>query len=144
MLARMMAALATDVYAMHALKVIDAIRSELGRYYGTVALINLTLGIATGVTMMLLGVPNPFLWGTVAAVLNFIPYVGSALTLLILTVVALVCFDSVDEPMKRIAILPAPRQLPRRAFANVADYIVVDDFMQPCECRFVGPRRGDE
>jgi predicted PurR-regulated permease PerM len=97
MLARMMAALATDVYAMHALKVIEAIRSELGRYYGTVALINLTLGIATGVTMMLLGVPNPFLWGTVAAVLNFIPYVGSALTLLILTVVALVCFDSVGR-----------------------------------------------
>ncbi|HEX2791414.1 MAG TPA: AI-2E family transporter [Steroidobacteraceae bacterium] len=97
MLARMMAALATDVYAMHALKVIEAIRSELGRYYGTVALINLTLGIATGVTMMLLGVPNPFLWGTVAAVLNFIPYVGSALTLLILTIVALVCFDSVGR-----------------------------------------------
>ena len=65
MLARMMAALATDVYATHALKVIEAIRSELGRYYGTIALINLALGIATGVTMLLLGVPNPFLWGTV-------------------------------------------------------------------------------
>jgi predicted PurR-regulated permease PerM len=97
MLARMMAALANDVYATHALKVIEAIRSELGRYYGAIALINLTLGIATGVTMMLLGVPNPFLWGTVAAVLNFIPYVGSATTLLILTVVALVSFDSVGR-----------------------------------------------
>ncbi len=95
MLARMMAALATDIYAGHALKVIEAIRSELGRYYGTIALINLAFGIATGVTMMLLGVPNAFLWGTVAAVLNFIPYVGSATTLLILSVVALVSFDSV-------------------------------------------------
>ena len=103
MLARMMAALATDVYATQALKVIEAIRSELGRYYGTIALINLFLGIATGVIMMLLGVPNPFLWGTVAAVLNFIPYVGSATTLLILTVVALVSFDSVG----RIAAVPA-------------------------------------
>jgi predicted PurR-regulated permease PerM len=103
MLARMMAALATDVYATHALKVIEAIRSELGRYYGTIALINLGLGIATGVTMLLLGVPNPFLWGTVAAVLNFIPYVGSATTLLILTVVALVSFDSVG----RIVAVPA-------------------------------------
>jgi predicted PurR-regulated permease PerM len=102
MLARMMAALANDVYATQALKVIEAIRSELGRYYGTIALINLSLGIATGVTMMLLGVPNPFLWGTVAAVLNFIPYVGSATTLLILTVVALVSFDSVG----RIAAVP--------------------------------------
>jgi predicted PurR-regulated permease PerM len=97
MLARMMAALSTNVYATHALKVIEAIRSELGRYYGTIALINLALGIATGVTMMLLGLPNPFLWGTLAAVLNFVPYVGSAMTLVILSVVALVCFDSVGR-----------------------------------------------
>lgn len=73
MLARMMAAVATEVYAAHALKVIEAIRSELGRYYWTIAVINLTLGVATGLTMMLLGLPNPILWGTVAAVLNFVP-----------------------------------------------------------------------
>jgi predicted PurR-regulated permease PerM len=97
MLARMMAAVATDRYAEHALKVIEAIRSELGRYYGTIALINLAFGVATGVTMMLLGVPNAFLWGTVAAVLNFIPYVGSATTLVILLVVALVSFDSIGR-----------------------------------------------
>jgi predicted PurR-regulated permease PerM len=97
MLARMMAAVATDIYATHALKVIEAIRSELGRYYWTIALINLTLGVATGVTMMLLGLPNAFLWGTMAAVLNFVPYVGSAITLLILSAVALVCFDSVGR-----------------------------------------------
>jgi len=97
MLARMMAAVATEVYAAHVLKVIEAIRSELGRYYWTIALINLALGVATGVTMMLLGLPNPFLWGTVAAVLNFVPYVGSATTLLILTVVALVSFDNVGR-----------------------------------------------
>jgi predicted PurR-regulated permease PerM len=97
MLARMMAAVATDVHATHALKVIEAIRSELGRYYGTVALINLGLGVATGLTMMLLGLPNPFLWGTMAAVLNFIPYVGSATTLVVLLVVALVVFDSFGQ-----------------------------------------------
>jgi predicted PurR-regulated permease PerM len=97
MLSRMMAAVATDQHALHALKVIEAIRSELGRYYGTIAIINLTLGVATGVTMMLLGLPNPFLWGTMAAVLNFIPYVGSAITLLILSVVALVSFDGVGR-----------------------------------------------
>jgi predicted PurR-regulated permease PerM len=94
MLARMMVAVATDVHATHALKVIEAIRSELGRYYGTIALINLGLGVATGVAMMLIGVPNPFLWGTMAAVLNFIPYVGSTMMLIVLSVVALVSFDS--------------------------------------------------
>jgi predicted PurR-regulated permease PerM len=44
-----------------------------------------------------LGMPNPILWGAVAGVLNFIPYVGSALTLVILTVVAFVTFDGVGR-----------------------------------------------
>ena len=97
MLARMAASLGSDLQAVHALRVIDAIRRELGRYYGTIALINLGLGAATAVAMILLGVPNPFLWGAVAAVLNFIPYVGSATTLLLLTIVALVTFDDLPR-----------------------------------------------
>jgi predicted PurR-regulated permease PerM len=97
MLARMAASLGSDLQAVHALRVIDAIRRELGRYYGTIALINLGLGAATAVAMILLGVPNPFLWGAVAAVLNFIPYVGSATTLLLLAIVALVSFDDLPR-----------------------------------------------
>ena len=44
MLARMAASLADDLQAVHVLRVIDAIRSEVGRYYATVAIINLVLG----------------------------------------------------------------------------------------------------
>jgi predicted PurR-regulated permease PerM len=94
MLARMAAALTTNLQAAHALRVIEALRRELGRYYGTIALINLGLGVATGAAMMGLGVPNPVLWGAMAALLNFIPYVGSATTLTVLTIVAVVSFDS--------------------------------------------------
>ena len=72
-------------------------RVEVGRYYGTLALINLSLGIATAVTMWLLHMPNPVLWGVMAAALNFIPYLGSAVTLLVLSVVALVSFDSIPH-----------------------------------------------
>ena len=97
MLARMAASLGSDLQAVHALRVIEAIRRELGRYYGTIALINLGLGAATAVAMLLLGVPNPYLWGAVAAVLNFIPYVGSATTLVLLAAVALVSFDDLGH-----------------------------------------------
>ena len=97
MLARMAASLGSDLQAVHALRVIDAIRRELGRYYGTIALINLGLGAATAVAMLLLGMPNPYLWGAVAAVLNFIPYVGSATTLVLLAAVALVSFDDLGH-----------------------------------------------
>ena len=93
----MTVALARDMHATHVLKVIDAVRSEVGRYYATIALINVGLGLATALAMMALGMPNPILWGALAGVLNFIPYVGSATTLLILTVVAFVSFDGVGR-----------------------------------------------
>lgn len=94
MLARMSAALASDLKSTHTLGVITAVRSELSRYYGGIALINLGLGLATGAIMALLDMPNPVLWGTVAALLNFFPYVGSATTLVLLTVVAFVTFNN--------------------------------------------------
>lgn len=97
MLARMSAALAHDLPSAHMLKVIDAVRHEVGRYYGSIALINLGLGIATGLIMWVLGMPNPLLWGAVAALFNFVPYVGSATTLVLLTIVAFVSFDTIGR-----------------------------------------------
>ena len=97
MLARMSAALASDLQSTHTLRVINAVRIEVSRYYASIALINLGLGFCTAAIMMLLGMPNPFLWGAVAAVLNFLPYVGSATTLLLLTVVAFITFSSIGH-----------------------------------------------
>ena len=96
-LARMSAAFASDTHASHLLRVIEAVRGEVGRYYATIALINLGLGAATCAAMMALRMPNPLLWGVLAGVLNFIPYLGSATTLIVLAVVALVSFDGVGR-----------------------------------------------
>lgn len=97
MFARMSAALASDVQSARMLKVIDAVRQEVGRYYGSIALINLALGLATAGIAELLGMPNPLLWGAVAALFNFVPYVGSATTLVLLTLVAFVSFDTIGR-----------------------------------------------
>jgi predicted PurR-regulated permease PerM len=96
-LARMSAAFASDVHATRVLRVIEAVRSEVGRYYAAIGLINLALGTATFGAMTALGMPNPLLWGVLAGVLNFIPYVGSTITLVVLAVVALVSFDGVEH-----------------------------------------------
>ena len=93
-LARLTAALGGNVPAVHVLRTIDAIRLGVGRYYSTMALINLSLGVATTIAMWLLDMPTPMLWGAMAALLNFIPYLGSAVTLVTVTIVALVTFDS--------------------------------------------------
>jgi predicted PurR-regulated permease PerM len=77
--------------------VIENVRREVGRFYVTSALINIGLGLATSLAMMWCGMPNPFLWGTVAALFNFIPYAGPTATLAILTIVALVSFDGLPR-----------------------------------------------
>jgi len=97
MLARMTSAFASDLKSAHILAVIENVRGEVGRFYVTTALINIGLGIATSLAMMACGMPNPFLWGTMAAILNFIPYAGPTATLLVLTVVAIISFDGLGH-----------------------------------------------
>jgi predicted PurR-regulated permease PerM len=99
MLARMTSAFASDLNSAHIISVIEKVRREVGRFYVTMAFINVGLGFATAVAMMWCGMPNPFLWGTMAGILNFIPYVGSTTTLIVLTVVAIVSFDGLGHVM---------------------------------------------
>lgn len=96
-LARAVGAVSGPQAARRVLVVFAALRVELGRYFATVALINVGLGFATAGAMALLGMPNPPLWGALAATLNFVPYIGSAVTLCVLTVVALVTFDGLGH-----------------------------------------------
>jgi predicted PurR-regulated permease PerM len=99
LLARMAGALSGSEKSAGCLRVTEAIRAELGRYFGTIAVINLGLGLATWAAMAALGMPNAILWGTVAAVLNFIPFLGPMTTLGIIAVAALVTFNNVGQAL---------------------------------------------
>jgi predicted PurR-regulated permease PerM len=99
LLARMAASLAGSEKSAACLRVTEAIRAELGRYFGTVAVINLGLGLATAAAMVALGMPNALLWGTVAAVLNFIPFLGPVTTLVILAIAAIVTFTGIGQAL---------------------------------------------
>jgi predicted PurR-regulated permease PerM len=78
-------------------QVFERVRGELARYFAAVTFSNLLLGVATAAAMAWLGMPNPLLWGLIAFVFNFVPYAGSATTLALLTVVALVSFDGIGK-----------------------------------------------
>jgi len=78
-------------------RITRAIQSNLGRYLITVSCINAGLGLVTGVAMHLLGMPNPVLWGVMVAMLNFMPYIGAALSLGVLTMVAFLTFDGLGQ-----------------------------------------------
>jgi len=74
-----------------------AIRQELSRYLASIALINVGVGLAVALLSRLCGLPNPMLWGTLAAVLNFVPYFGPFCTLTILATVGLVNLNSLPQ-----------------------------------------------
>ncbi len=80
-------------YQCHYLHNIASVRAELSRYFATLASINVGLGCVTSLVLTLWGLPNPWLWGIMAAVLNFIPYIGPLVSLLVITVVSLVSFE---------------------------------------------------
>ncbi len=77
-----------------ALRIVYDVEREISRYLLTVALINTGLGIAVGTGLWALGMPMPFVFGVAAALLNFLPYIGSATTIILVTVMSLVSFDS--------------------------------------------------
>jgi predicted PurR-regulated permease PerM len=97
MLARMTAAFADNLNASHVLKIIEAVRREVGRFYAVTAMINIGLGVVTTVVMALWGMPTPYVWGIMAALLNFIPYAGPVTTLAIVTFAAAISFDTLPH-----------------------------------------------
>ena len=54
----------------------DAAR-RLSRYFLTQLGINAAFGLIIGVGLFIIGIPSPVLWGVLAALLRFVPYVGS-------------------------------------------------------------------
>src|SRR5262249_26107425 len=55
-------------------------------------LINFGFGVTVGLTMWLLGLPNPEFWGGLAFVLRFIPYLGALSSAILPTLVAFAVF----------------------------------------------------
>lgn len=97
MMARMTAAFVDHLHAGHVLDLIEKVRAEVGRFYLTTTLINIGLGCATAGVMLAWNMPNPYLWGAMAALLNYIPFAGSGATLVVISVVAVVSFTSLGR-----------------------------------------------
>ena len=56
--------------------------ARVSRYLLMQLVVNLTYGVPIGIALYLIGVPNAVLWGLLAAVLRFVPYLGPFLAAL--------------------------------------------------------------
>ena len=75
------------------------VEEALSSYFAVISVVNICLGVATGLMCWALGLPTPALWGALATVLNFAPYVGPALLTVILFGVGLVSLDTMTAAM---------------------------------------------
>jgi predicted PurR-regulated permease PerM len=82
-----------------ALRIVHDMEASISHYLLTVTMVNIGLGIAIGTAMWLLGMPNPALWGVVATILNFLPYIGAITGIVMTGLVALVTFDTVQHAL---------------------------------------------
>ncbi len=75
-----------------ATRVVESTQKQLSRFILTASVINFCLGLATSVGLYLVGLEDAILWGSLVALLNFIPYVGMVLGMCIICLAATVQF----------------------------------------------------
>ena len=89
------------------LKIMRDIERNLAGYLTIVTIINAALGTIVALGAWLLGLPNPAIFGLLAGLLNYVPYVGPAAMVVILFGVGLVTFPSLGQALLAPAALIA-------------------------------------
>ncbi|MFL6656017.1 MAG: AI-2E family transporter, partial [Sulfurifustis sp.] len=74
LIARIARIAATREGSREIIEITDAVERNVSRYLAAVTLINAGLGAAAALITWAFGMPNPLLWGVLAMLLNFIPY----------------------------------------------------------------------
>ena len=69
------------------------VRTDVARYLIAVTAINTLLGLAVAASFYLIGVPNAAVWGMAAGLLNFMPFIGMAIMVVVAAGVGLVSFE---------------------------------------------------
>lgn len=82
-----------------AVEIARQIESDISAYLATITAVNVVLGLAVWGIMSLLGVPNPMLWGVLATLTNYIPYLGAIVMIGILAMVGFLSFDNLGQAL---------------------------------------------
>ena len=96
------------------LRTLSDIDENMTTYFGTFTIVNFCLGVVTVALTWAVGLPNPLLWGVLAGVLNYIPYIGPAIVVATLGVVGLLTYPTLGEaaiaPLVYLAIVAVEGQ----------------------------------
>lgn len=88
--------------AMTTARAIQQVVDATSTYLGTITIVNVALGTVVALSLYLLDMPTPLMWGGIVGVLNYIPYLGPIASALLLALGGLMAFS---DPW--YALLPA-------------------------------------
>ncbi|MGZ3303186.1 MAG: AI-2E family transporter [Isosphaeraceae bacterium] len=83
------------------------IGQRISRYLAMITLVNAGYGLIVGLGLWAIGVPYAVLWGCLAAMMRFIPYVGAAVAFLLPLVFAVAHFPGWSQPLEVVALFGA-------------------------------------
>ena len=92
---------------LRTLRILNEIEEHLGNYLLMVTMINIGVGIVTGLICAITGMPNPAGLGAMAAILNFIPIIGPVAMFAVLVVVGLVALPTIGAGLLAPALFAA-------------------------------------
>jgi len=82
-----------------AVEIVRNIQEDISFYLMAITLTNLGLGLIVSLSLGIMGIPNPMLWGAMVAILNFVPYIGAITNLAVLSIVGMLTFDSLAHAL---------------------------------------------
>jgi predicted PurR-regulated permease PerM len=88
-----------------ATKALDEAGQRISRYLLMQSIINGSFGFAVGLGLFLIGVPYAILWGFLAAVLRFIPYVGPIVSAVLPSALSLAVFPGWVQPILVVGLI---------------------------------------
>ncbi|MGA7498977.1 MAG: AI-2E family transporter, partial [Isosphaeraceae bacterium] len=83
------------------------IGQRISRYLAMITLVNAGYGLIVGLGLWAIGVPYAVLWGCLAAMMRFIPYVGAAVAFLLPLVFSVAYFPGWSQPLEVVALFGA-------------------------------------
>ncbi len=69
------------------------VESDISGYLITISMMNLLVGVVTGLAMWALGVRDPLLWGAIAFLLNYVPILGPLTGMVMFLVIGLLSLN---------------------------------------------------
>lgn len=84
---------------LQALRIISDVEDNLARYFATVTVINLIIGVMAFIGSWIIGIPNPVFFGVLAFACNYIPYIGPAFVIATLFAVGIVTLPTLGHAL---------------------------------------------